>query len=83
MSHPEFVLVHPILHPEGTHCSAISLVKLLRISLQKDLDSNDVAARTRNRSTIIIVQQCYVAVNTSQALAVGDGPAVIPAVNDL
>jgi hypothetical protein len=40
------------------------------------------AARTRNRS-IIFVQQCYVAVNTIQALAVGDGPAVIPAVNDL
>jgi hypothetical protein len=58
------------------------LVKLLGISLRMDLDSNDVAARTGNRS-FLSVQQCYVAVNTIQAIAVGDGPAVIPAVNDL
>jgi hypothetical protein len=47
-----------------------------------DIDSNDAETRTRNR-TRINVQQCYVAVNTIQALAVGDGPAVIFAVNDL
>jgi len=82
MSHPEFVLVHSILYSEGAHRSAICLVKLLGISLQMDLGSNDVVARTGNRS-FLFVQQCYVAVNTIQALAVGDGPAVIPAVNDL
>jgi hypothetical protein len=81
MSHPEFVLVHSIFHSEWAHRSAICLVKLLRISLQMDLDSNDAATRTGN--IFINVQQCNVAVNTIQALAVGDGPAIIPAVNDL
>jgi len=83
MSHPEFLLVHSTFYSEWAHCSAICLVNLLGISLQIDPDSNVVAARTGNRRIIINVQQCYVAVNTIQALAVGDGPAVIPAVNDL
>ena len=48
-----------------------------------DLDSNDVETRTRNVRIRTILQQCYVAVNSIQALAVGDGPAVIFAVNDL
>jgi hypothetical protein len=52
------------------------------ISLQMDLDKHDEAARTGNRSRVS-VQQCYVALNTIQALVVGDGPAVIPAVNHL
>jgi hypothetical protein len=75
--HPEFV--HSSVHSEWAHCSAIWLVILLGISLQMDLDSNDVAALTGSRS----VQQCYVDVNISQALGVGYGPVVIPAVNDL
>ena len=81
--HPEFVLVHSIAHLEWAHCPAIRLVKLLRISFKWTLDSNDTVARTRNVRTGTIAQQCYVAVNTVQARAVGDGPAVIPAVNGL
>jgi hypothetical protein len=45
-------------------------------------DSNDVA-RTRNVRSARNVWQCYFALNTSQAIAVGNGLAVIPAVNDL
>ena len=84
MSHLEFVQVHSIVHSGGTHRSAICLVKLLGIGIQVDLDSNGVAVavRTRNRS-IFLVQQCYVAINTIQALAVVDGPAAIHTVNDL
>ena len=81
MSHPEFLLVHPIFYSEWAHCSAICLVKLLGISLQMDLDSNDVAARTGNRS-IIVFQQCYEAINILGLVCVY-GPAVIPTVNDL
>jgi hypothetical protein len=78
MAYPEFVLVHSIFHSEWVHRSAILLVKLLGMSLQMDLDSNDAAVRT-----VINLQEGYVAVNTIHALAIGDGPAVIPAVNDL
>jgi hypothetical protein len=42
-----------------------------------------LAARTRNVRIFLSLLQCYVAGNTIQALGVGDGPAVIPAVNDL
>jgi hypothetical protein len=42
MSHPEFVLLHSMFHPEGTRRSAICLVKLLGISPSMDFDSNDV-----------------------------------------
>jgi hypothetical protein len=45
-----------------------------------DIDSIDMAARTRS---IISLYQCYVAVNITQALGVGDGPAAIPVINDL
>jgi hypothetical protein len=83
MSHAEFVLVRSILYSEWAHRFAIRLVKLLWISLQMDLDSNDAETRTMNIRIRIISQQCYVAVNTIQALAVGDGPAVIFAVSDL
>jgi hypothetical protein len=49
-----------------------------------DLHSNDAPARTIIPMGRFINQhQLYVAVNTAQALAVGDCPAVIPAVNDL
>ena len=84
MSHLEFVQVHSIVHSGGIHRSAICLVKLLGINLHVDFYSNgmEVTARTGNRS-IFLVQQCYVAINTIQALAVVDGPAAIHTVNDL
>ena len=81
MAHREVVLLH--FHSEWTRRFAICLVKLLRISLQMDLDSNDAETLTGNGRIRINVQQCYVAVNIIHALAVGDGPAVIFAVNDL
>jgi hypothetical protein len=58
-------------------------VKLLGISFQINLDSNDMVVRTRNKRISGNAHQSYVDVNTLQALAVGNGPTVIPAVNDL
>lgn len=48
-----------------------------------DLNPNDVAARTRNVRITIGFRQCYVAVDTLQAVGIIDFPAVVPAVNDL
>ena len=77
MAHSEFVLVHLIAHLEWAHRSAICPVKLLGVSLHINIDSTDVVPRTGNRSTFN-VQQCDVAVNTIQAIAVADGPAIYP-----
>jgi hypothetical protein len=48
-----------------------------------DFDSNDVAERTGKASTTTVLHQSNAAVNTIQARGIGDGPVVIPAVNDL
>ena len=42
-----------------------------------------MVARTGIGRRVTSMQQSYVAENTIQALAIVDGPAVIPAVNDL
>jgi hypothetical protein len=70
-----------IVNSEGAHCFAIFLVRLLGISLQMTPDSNvEEAARTGNGRIFVHMQQSYVAV---YILVVGDGPAIIPAVNNL
>lgn len=51
-----------------------------------DLDKNDVAERTGNRlSQVHILQQSYVAEYILRVIRACDfnGPAVIPAINDL
>jgi hypothetical protein len=59
------------------------VVLLLGISLQMDLDSNDVPERTGLVRIRTKYYQPYVTLNTFQARVVGDIPAVIRAVNDL
>ena len=75
--YPEIVLLHSIDHSEWALRSAVCLVRLLGISFQIILDLNDMVARTRNRRISGNAHQCDVAVNTLQALAVGNGPTVI------
>jgi hypothetical protein len=58
-------------------------VTLLGISIQMDLDSNDVAERTGDERITTVLHQSNAAVNTIQARGVGDSPVVIPAVSDL
>lgn len=80
MANPEFPLREPVL-PERPHHSPMLLLKLLGVSLQMDLDSNDMAARTANGRILLL--QVYVALNTIQLIPLIDNPLVISTVNDL